>query len=81
MKPDEIAQEFAQEVVGEQNNNEFITKDKSALKRMFNLYDVKSKSTEDGLLMEDDQLYSSREQKREFLRKYYKKFRLKPIQL
>ena len=66
--------EPAQEEVQNEDNDEFIAKNKSALKRTLNLYDVKIKPSTDGLKpMEDDELNYSREQKRDFLRKRLQK--------
>ena len=52
------------------DGDDFIVKNKSAMKRTLNLYNIKLKPTTDGLNpMEDDQFNYSREKKREFLRK------------
>ena len=51
-------------------NYDGIIKNKNAMKRTLNLYDVELKPTKDGLWpMEDDQLNYSRDKKRQFLKK------------
>ena len=77
---EEPAREVDHEI--EQNDDVFITKTKSAMKRPLNLYDIKLKPTGDDFNpREDDQVNNSREKNVKFSVNIYKKVRLKSIQL